>query len=299
MPFYTYEDVLRVSQIIQEMPCEVSDELRGWMWREPPLLYGHSVLVNASDIGFDCGTGRLAFLRHVLRMREEVSKELSFGSFVHWVIGLTTYRVKTLLYQHQPKSGSQLYEEMEKSLPQYMPQGLQPFYQNVFKILWRKGALTYSSSLDKALDLSKYLGWDGLVNRVVPWICEFPLDGRLIGLSRAIRVDALIPPSLIIEFKTRPPRRSFEIALAGYSLAFESMYRVPVNHAVLLYLEFNGGGESVKVYERIVKIDDGLRMEFVERRDLYAGRAAASVDPGLPPSCDTYCPYLGVCRNGS
>ena len=88
------------------------------------------------------------------------------------------------------------------------------------------------------------------------------------------------------------------MALAGYALCFESQYKIPVNHAVILYLVFDESGASFKVYENILRVDDGLRLEFVERRDLLAQVASSGVDPGLPDVCDAYCPYLGVCRGG-
>lgn len=299
MPFYSYDDVLRVSQLIQEMPCEVSEELRGWRWREPPLLPAYDVKLNASDLNFRCGTGRLAFLRNHLRAKEKGGEALRLGAFIHKAISAATATAKAILYNSRPKSGVDFYELFIKSLDSVMGgRELPGEHVHVLNAIWRRAALTYSSSLDRMTALSKYLSLDGLVSRVVPWICEFPIDGRLLGLSRAIRLDALVPPALIVEFKTRKPCRDFEIALAGYALCFESQYRVPINHAVILYIELSSDKDSLRVYEHILRIDDALRMEFVEKRDLYASKASLGVDPGLPEVCDAYCPYLGVCRGG-
>jgi len=299
MPFYTYDDVLRISQVIQDMPCEVSEELRGWRWPEPPLLPVYNVKINASDLSFYCKTGRIAFLRHHLRVSEKVGEYLKFGAFVHRVIATASARAKALLYSKPPPNGADFFNMMMSDM-QYVVEldRLPKDYARVFNMLWKRAALTYSSAYDKVLELSKYLSLDGLVSRVVPWICEFPIDGRLLGLSRAIRVDALIPPALIIEFKTRKPRRDFEITLAGYVLCFESQYKIPVNHAVILYIEFDSSRDTFRVYENILRIDDTVRMEFIEKRDLFAQVAFSGVDPGLPDVCDAYCPYLGVCRSG-
>jgi len=299
MPFYSYDDVLRVSQLIQDMPCEVSEELRGWRWSEPPLLPVYGVKINASDLSFSCKTGRLAFLRHHIRAREQAGEVLRFGKFVHNVISTATARAKAILYSSKPASGIELFDHMMRSIPYIMEASSLPDdYVRALNALWKRAALTYSSALDKVVELSKYLSLDGLVSRVVPWICEFPIDGRLLGLSRAIRLDALVPPALIIEFKTRKPHRDFEITLAGYALCFESQYKIPVNYAVILYIEFSRDRSSFKVYENILRIDDTLRMEFVEKRDLYAQVASSGLDPGLPDVCDVYCPYLRVCRGG-
>jgi len=299
MPFYSYDDVLRVSQLIQDMPCEVSEELRGWHWREPPLLPAYNVKINASDLSFGCKTGRLAFLRHYLRAREANVEGLKFGKLVHRVIVDATAVAKAILYYSKPTSGVDFYDKFIEYLPRIVNvNGLTNDYINAINAIWRRAALAYSSALDKVVTLSRYLSLDGIVSMVVPWICEFPIDGRLLGLSRAIRLDALIPPALIVEFKTRKPCRDFEITLAGYVLCFECQFKIPVNHAVLLYIEFSSDKKSFQVYENILRVDDALRMEFVEKRDLYASRASSGIDPGIPENCDLHCPYLGVCRGG-
>ncbi|MCS6785328.1 MAG: type I-A CRISPR-associated protein Cas4/Csa1 [Candidatus Caldarchaeum sp.] len=277
------------------MPCHVSDELRGWRWREPPLLNPYRVRVNASDLSFDCGSGRFSFLRHVLRVRESAGSDLLFGVFVHRVVVAATTAAKSILYGRRPSSGRMFFDEMMALGRVLVKEDGFSRFPDVFDSLWSRAAHAYSSALDKVLSVSRYLSWDGVVYRVVPWICEFPLDGRPLGLHRAVRVDALIPPSVIVEFKTRRPSRLFEVALAGYALCFEAQFRVPVDHAVLVYLSFDRDGVC-RVYENFVAVDDALRMEFVERRDLLLRVAAERFDPGLPPECDRYCPYLKYCR---
>ncbi|MCS7136679.1 MAG: type I-A CRISPR-associated protein Cas4/Csa1 [Aigarchaeota archaeon] len=299
MPFYSYDDVLRISRIIQETPCEISEELRGWNWFAPPLLPVHGLQINVSDLSFSCKTGRLAFLRYRMRVKERNNERLRFGAFVHRVISMATNAAKSILYSSTPNNGAELLEKMLKEMERILQHRDFPEnYVKVFKTLWNRAALTYSSSLDKVLELSRYLSLDGLVNRVVPWICEFPVDGRPLGLSRAARIDALIPPALIIEFKTRRPSRSTEVALTAYALSFECQYRIPIDHAIILYIEFEPNGSSFRTYEKVLKIDESLRLEFIEIRDLYASKASLDVDPGIPENCDAYCPYLEVCRNG-
>jgi CRISPR/Cas system-associated exonuclease Cas4 (RecB family) len=68
-----------------------------------------------------------------------------------------------------------------------------------------------------------------------------------------------------------------------------------INYAVMLYLNFNKSRDSFKVYERIVRIGGSLRLEFIERRDLYVDRSSVGVDRGVLDECDPYRPYLGVC----
>ncbi len=296
MPFYGYHDVLRLQRTIQESPCEVSEELRGWNWRSPPLLPVGGLKINVSDLGFDCSTGRLAYLRYGLRHRETPNEDLKFGLFLHRVISTATYRAKAILYGSFPESGAEFYDKMMRELDKVTTSGLPEKYIRALRSIWERAALTYSASLDSVREQSRYLSPDGVVSKVIPWTCEFPLDGRPIGLNRNIRIDAFVPPALIIEFKTRRPSRSIEVALAGYALAFECQYMIPVNHAVILYIELGMDGRSIKVYENIVKVGDNLRLEFIEKRDLYFMRAEEGVDPGLPDYCDPSCPYIRVCR---
>lgn len=297
MPFYSYQDVLRLMKTIQESPCEVSEELRGWNWKSPPLLPTSSLKISASDLGFGCPTGRIAYLRYRLKQRESPNEALRFGSFLHHVISAATYKAKAILYTSIPKSGAEFYSRMMSELSHMRTNRLPEEYVQVLRNIWERAALTYSASLDYVIEQSRYLAPDSIVSRVVPWICEFPVDGRPIGLNRNIRIDALVPPSLLIEFKTRRPSRDIEVAMAGYALAFECQYMVPVNHVVILYIEFSKDKRSFKVYENILKVGDSLRLEFIEKRDLYFMRGEDGTDPGLPSRCDPSCPYLRVCRS--
>jgi len=297
MPFYTYDDVLRVFDRVHEMHCDVSEELRGWNWSEPPLTPSYEALINASDINFECKTGRIAYLRNYLKVREIIPEPLSFGAFIHDIVSMATTQAKSILSNLRPRSGIQFFKEMMNASQAHEFERLPAEYLKAFRAIWHRAALTYSSSLDKFIEISRYLNIDGLVSLVVPWICEYPLDGRRLGLNRAIRVDALIPPNLLVEFKTRPAKRSFETTLAGYALCFECQFKIPINHGVILYIDFNKSRDSFKVYEKIVRIDDSLRLEFIEKRDLLASRASGDVDPGRSDECDLFCPYLGVCRN--
>ncbi len=294
MVFYTMDDVLRILQIFQDTPVEVSEELRGWRWKEPPLLVPYRTRVNVSDLTYACGTGRIAYLRHHRRIWERPGRELVFGSFVHRCITAATSSAKEVLYKTRPRTGREFHDELIKVGDELLKSGNFSGYPEVFEVIWHRAALTYSAALDKVLSTSKYLSWDGIVHRVIPWICEFPVDGRSLGFNRAVRIDALVPPNLIVEFKTRKPSRDFEVALAGYALCFESQFRVAVNHAVILYIEFSG--RDVKTYEHFVVIDDGLRLELIERRDMLLRVVSEGFDPGLPERCDPSCPYLRTCH---
>jgi hypothetical protein len=59
-------------------------------------------------------------------------------------------------------------------------------------------------------------------------------------------------------------------------------------NAVFLYLEFSG--RDVKTYEHYVVVDDGLRLELAERRNMLLMVVSEGLDPRLPERCDPSCP---------
>jgi len=64
---------------------------------------------------------------------------------------------------------------------------------------------------------------------------------------------------------------------------------------MILYLKFSG--RDVKTYEHYVVIDDELRLELVERRDMLLRVVSEGLDPGLPERCGPSCPYLRICHS--
>jgi len=69
-----------------------------------------------------------------------------------------------------------------------------------------------------------------------------------------------------------------------------------VDYALIVNLRFDRSWRDFKVYERIVRVSDALRDEFIERRDRVMRIVKEGIDPGLPRKCSPYCPYIEVCR---
>jgi len=159
--------------------------------------------------------------------------------------------------------------------------------------LWDYITNIYSAELDKHRSKG-FLSKDSLVYLVTPFHVEFPVDGSLIGLQQNIRVDAFVPSiQLIAEMKTGKYRRAHELSLAGYALAVESQYEIPIDFGYLCYVSVYGG--SVNPNCRLMQITDSLRSEFLEVRDRVAQAIEDGMDPGLPKKCDNNCPYLSYC----
>lgn len=305
MLFPTWEYVVRVSREIRRLPpVEVSDELRGWSWGESTITSSQEALLGVSDItsGF-CPTGRDVYLRYVERVREDDNAILQKGRLIHEIFERAVELVKQLIYEHgSAVTGDKLEEGMKQAGKDFLeevirryPKLSREFKEWLFRRLWGEAVRTYSAALDAVKSRSKYLRVDSLVAATVPVIAEFPIDGSLIGLSRALRIDALLPPSLIMEIKTRTPRREFELSLAGYALAMESQYEIPVDHGILLYVHVDWGRREVLVRPKIVPISEGLREEFIEYRDERKEIVIYGMDPGIPKTCRKECPFIKYC----
>jgi len=303
--FYTFESINRLARIFRELPVDVSEELRGWKWGEYPLLHPSSVRLGVSDIanGF-CNNGRFVYLKYVLKVKgSPLSERVEAGAFIHKTFSEVIRLAKRVIYSCEDLGRCEFRESLERYKERSfnkLRKGLKMLDEGkarrIFDQLWEYGANTYASAFVKVRSLSRHLGVDGAAALIVPLTTEYPIDGSLVGLTKAIRIDALLPPSTLIELKTREVKPIYDVALAAYAIAFESQYEIPVNYALLVNLRFDRNYNSFKVYERPVPIGDALRQRFVELRDELTRIVEEGTDPGLPEECDPECPYLRYCR---
>ena len=302
--FYTFEDVVRFGRVFRGFPVDVSEELRGWRWSEYPVVHVSSVRLGVSDIaGGFCGSGRFVYLKYVLRVREyRVVERVEAGSFIHRVFSETVRAAKKAVYMCDSVYSCRFRENFEEQRSHVFSRvagGLKflrrEVAEKIFDQLWSYGVSVYTSAFMKVKSMSPYLSLDGAASLIVPLVTEFPVDGTLLGLTRAIRLDALLPPAVIVEIKTRELKPIYNVALAAYAMAYESQYHIPVNHAVLVNVRFSKDYSSFRVYEKIVPISDSLRQEFIDLRDKLSRIVEEGIDPGFPSECDPECPYYSFC----
>lgn len=304
--FFTWEDVIQISREIRKMPKEeIDDELRGWNWGNSVLTSTRKALLGVSDItsGF-CKTGRDVYLRYNLKIKEKDNPMLQNGRLIHDIFGKVIERSKYLIYVHNGElDGEEMYQKMIEDAPNIL-QNIKKNYKLlpeeyvewVFKKLWNEASRIYSSALDKVKSRSPYLKVESLVGATIPLITEFPINGELIGLSRTLRIDALLYPGILLEIKTRQPKPEFELALAGYALAFESQYEIPVDNGIMLYINIDYKNKKIYKKPEILPISSKLRTEFIELRDERKNIIIYNQDPGLPQNCPQECPFLYYCR---
>lgn len=300
--FFTLDDVRRFARVLRSLEVSVSDELRGWRWEEPPIRPSYGVQLTVSDVsGGFCETGRYVFLKYVKRLQGVPSPQLLRGRFIHDVISEAHRFAKMIIYRGILNPGRFRRKFMRIGVKVYrnLSKGLKGFdHRGIFKLLWRSAADTFSSSLARIRSQSPYLRVDSIASLAIPAHTEYPVDGSLIGLTRGIRIDAILPPAVLIEFKTREIKPESELGLAGYALAFENQYEIPVNHGVLIKLDIDEERSDFKVYEKLVPIVDSLRAEFLNVRENLAQIVEMQIDPGVSSTCDKACPYWGVCHGG-
>ena len=306
--FFTWDDVVRFSREIRRLPQpEVDEELRGWSWSGSAVASSTAWPLGVSDItsGF-CPSGRDVYLRYALRVRQGDNPVLQRGRLIHEVFSRAVGTVKRLIYEGEGGiDGGELYRLMSDAGARIRGEVVGKYgllgreeASWVFNRLWDEAARTYSAALDRALSRSAYMALESLVAATVPLIAEFPIDGSHIGLSRTLRVDALMPPSLLVEIKSRRPDPIYELSLAGYALAFESQYEIPVNYGILVYVEADPASRRILVRPSLTPITSRARCEFIELRDRRKEILAYGEAPVVAERCPAECPYIHYCRGG-
>jgi CRISPR-associated protein Csa1 len=304
--FFTWDDVVQISREIRKMPKEeLDEELRGWNWNDSVLASTRKALLGVSDItsGF-CETGRDVYLRYNLKVKEKDNHILQSGRLIHDIFSRIIEKVKYLIYAHNGNiDGEIMYQEMINNIPTIWQEIKkkytllsEEYTEWIFRKLWNEAARVYSSALDKVKSRSPYLKVESLVSATIPVTTEFPINGELIGLSRTLRIDALLYPGILVEIKTRQQKPIFELSLAGYAMAFESQYEIPVDNGILLYIHIDWKNKRIYTKPEILPISAKLRTEFIELRDERKNTIIYNQDPGLPQKCPPECPFLYYCR---
>jgi CRISPR-associated protein Csa1 len=295
MVFFTYNDIIVYSKRFRETPRQISEEFRGWKWNVPPLYSPSNKTISLADLtSIDCQTFRYIYLKS--KIKEEPSKEALRGLLIHKIITDAVETVKKLIYEGVKEPN----EFRERMIDEYYIElrVLEQFkeitnYPEILKTIWDYATNIYSSELVKAKTRSQFLSRDSLVSLIVPFNVEFPVDGSTVGLSQNLRIDELIPQiPLIIEIKAGKIKSLYEIALAGYAIAYESNFETPVDFGLLCSVRVDNEF-SYKCEHRI--ISDTLRQEFIEIRDKALEVLEQLIEPQLPKVCDKDCPFLKHC----
>ncbi len=282
-----------------------SDDWRGWSWDRPPLEPPYDVTLTIHEVASQhCPTGRDIYLRRVEGLRPPPSPRMVRGLVLHSVVESAVVEAKRALYSGRASSGAELTAALAELEDGAVSGAMRPArdltpdraaeLESMARSLWRFEALQMASSLDRTLADRPMLGLDALVNTAIPFVVERVIDGSFLGLSDAVRVDALAHSRVVLDLKTGRRREFQTLYTAGYALALEAELEGPVDVGVVVYLEFSGGRPAIS--REIHLVDEALRREFVEERNRKMRLVAEEIDPGLPDSCPRDCPFLRECR---
>ena len=286
MYILTHEDIIRFEEEFRKAQEEgVSEELRGWNWRSPPLKPAFSVrLPNYLVASNYCATARDVYVSKVLNVKPKETEPISAGVSLHKLV----YEVfESIMEAGRPAP----FEELSKKIS-----GNAEF----LKAAYDYTALSAMASVSEMRAKFPFAPLKDLIRVSLPFVLELKVDGSFIGLTKNLSIDAFDYMRRIVfdlkylrpESKPEPWRRLY---VTGYAITLEALYSIPFDVGCLVYVQYNG---SLSVTRDIFFISDDLRREWIEERDRKLEIVASRVDPGLPRTCYDPCPYSYYCLRG-
>jgi CRISPR-associated protein Csa1 len=254
----------------------VDEDLRGWNWHKPPVKPRAYLDLSVSEIAYRfCPTKRDLWLRRVRGVKPIVTDAMRKGIAIHEAI-----------------------HRSAKEIGKAIAIGYTPWRAYEFAISgWRRVSREVGyvdSYVEEVYRLSAFM-WASLsaeLNSATP-LTEYIVNGSLLGLSKSLRVDALFPGSVVVEFKYGLDRDDYDVALAGYAMALESFLEIPVDYGIVITVN---GSDTPRISFRPVYISNAVRQRFIEARDEAIDIVLSENPPEKPSQCPATCPFREHCR---
>lgn len=264
--FINEEERKSIERLTREV--DVDEELRGWSYLDGPLRPPYNITlplyIIASETTF---SSRTEYEEYVRRLRTSPSREMLLGLNLHRLLSIIVEESKAFIYRYGPLSGSNLYSYlniiMEGKIAGLTTDSEMKQYLNR---LWIYESLQIAASIDRVLS-EGISSKDVLIQKALPFTLEYEVDGKRIGLSERLRVDALGHFMVIFELKTGKMSKYHKLATTGYALALESVLEHPVNVGCLVYLDFEDNITTPLIKRDVHAIDESLRRWFIDERD--------------------------------
>ncbi|ACB40069.1 type I-A CRISPR-associated protein Cas4/Csa1 [Pyrobaculum neutrophilum] len=269
--------LLRRAKVTQG-PAEVSPELRGWAYDRQPVKPPAYLGLALSDFAYGyCPTGRSLYLKYVLGERPQPTKPLAEGQALHAVLFKALEDFRRYVYSGTPMSppGEGMPEDLRakaEALYRYIAVRLTGEYQHVL-----------ASRLARSRDAAAFYA--------APIAAQIAVDGAPLGLSYVVADGVAL--GAVVEFKFGPSQ-NVDVALAGYAMAIEAEYGVPIDYGIHVQISIDG---QVEYRATAYHLGDAPRAKFLEARDEAIDVVASARDPGPAPQCPKTCPYYSVCRS--
>lgn len=259
---------------------EISPEYRGWSFDTPPVKPSAYLGLSLSDFAYGyCPTGRNLYLKYVLKEQGHPGRPLAEGAALHSVLFRAVEDFKRFVYSGTPMDPGKALEGVAEEFRQ---KG-EALYRHIAARLL--GELHYV----KSVGLSR--GADSAAWHVVPIAVQIPIDGFALGLGKAVADGVAL--NAVVEFKFGPSQ-NVERALAGYALAIEAEYGVPVDFGIAVTISVNS---HVEYRAQVYPLGDEARRAFLEARDDAVDIVQTGRDPGVAPNCPKFCPFYAICRS--
>ncbi|MBI4316858.1 MAG: type I-A CRISPR-associated protein Cas4/Csa1 [Chloroflexi bacterium] len=276
----------------------VHPELRGWSWREAPLLSPYDVRLSVYEVAAKyCSTSRDVYLRRVMGVKPASSQAMREGAALHKQLLDVVVEAKRAVYA---VGAEECLAALEALATQKSPvddagadAGLAPRLALVRNFEYHR----IVGRVQDILARHPRVGSDSLVALALPITLEQQLDGTFLGLSSQLSTDALMAfQPIVFDVKFGRRRDFHRLGTTAYALVLESLHEHPVDIGCVVYGRIEGN--RLLVERDLHVIDDELRQWFIDERDERMRMVTDEIDPGKPQECEKDCPYLGECGRG-
>ena len=243
----------------------VPGELRGWSYHSPPVKPRAYLGLGVSEVAYGAACGWRSLWLRRRGVEQPRTPAMEAGLALHEAVHAAAVDVRLALARGEKPwaAAGRLLSGAWRRL-----RGSPAWAVEVYRAL-------VSVWLGEAAGHELYYGGEGA--GWLPWLTEYRVDGYLLGLSRALRVDALSDAGVVVEVKLGRPQWWHRLALAGYALALESMLEAPFDYGLLLTVGLNGG--RPRFYLEPVYISPRLREDFLAARDEAVDALLSGVEP--------------------
>lgn len=270
---------------IRSLNDPVEDEFRGWNYGSPPVKPKAYLGLAVSDLSNRfCASNRDLYLKYVERAKPEPNQLMINGKAYHEALMSAIRDVRSLAIRGL--EGSAMVELLLRKRVGFA-------IENAAK-LYKFAVLQLAAEVDRGLSRANIQSADAALS-TLPQLIEVEVDGSPIGLSPHLRVDAL-SGNILFEVKTGARCEKHKFALAGYALAMECDREIPVDYAILVYVDLTPRTPRLTIAP--VYVSNELRQDFLEYRDEVIDMIHSERDPGLAGNCSSICPFYKFCRGG-
>ena len=306
-----YLDVIEIKRLTRDLlprarDHQVDERLRGWNWFDSPIRpYSNDLLLPVWDIACSiCPTRRDAWIRHkVLNRSVPTTIHQAKGFIVHKLISSMFLKAKKLVYLGYEDLRDELVGFAEESVKKEIAEmrknvelsdkdakDLTEFCKRIAR--WE--ATRIESKVFEVKAKYPFLNEESLVQLSFPIATEIIVDGSLLGLSKYLRADAAwMLGGIIFDVKLGRREEWHRIQVAGYALAFESVFERPVDIGCTIYV--SKIGKNIRIDRDFYIIGDYLRSSFLEKRDELQMMLLKDMEPDVADKCPKLCTFRSFC----